>query len=183
MTSQMYKLISDSEKHHNITCACLIRQKSNFEGFFGKMQHYHGIHWNIFCDRRVSSSIMTRHARGYVPLCVTVAHARCRAREQSILHWRRCRVREQSILHRPRCGATRDVPGAWRKRSVRRSQVGGSLCWLVLFVHHHSCHSTSRALPMPGTADGDAISRCQVSKRLSSRGMIFCRVHALGRWW
>ena len=40
-----------------------------------------------------------------------------------------------------------------------------------LFAHHHSCPSASRtsncALPMPGTADGDAVSRCQVSKRLS----------------
>ena len=38
--------------------------------------------------------------------------------------------------------------------------------------HHHSCRSTShmsnRALPMPGTADGDAVSHCQVLGRAGS---------------
>ena len=42
------------------------------------------------------------------------------------------------------------------------------------YTHHHSCPSTSRmsksnrALTMPGTADGDAISRCQVLGRAGS---------------
>ena len=42
-----------------------------------------------------------------------------------------------------------------------------------MHIHgHHYCPSTSRmsnrALPMPGTADGDAISRCQVLGRAGS---------------
>ena len=39
---------------------------------------------------------------------------------------------------------------------------------IILVLPPDTCQSSDRALPMPGTADGDAISRCQVLGRAGS---------------